>query len=125
MLLCRQINICSKKMVEEEEEEEEESLSIYLNLIAGDLANLAEGWSRFAKLKLSLIDQANDEMTIVGGFMLLSLLFPPLIFNLASSIFFFSFHIVLCLCFTFPNFLFNMSYVSSMFGRSPWLLSLV
>lgn len=123
MLLCRQINICSKKMVEEEEEEEE-SLSIYLNLIAGDLANLAEGWSIFAKLKLSLIDQANDEMTIVGGFMLLSLLFP-LIFNLASSIFFFSLHIVLCLCFTFPNFLFNMSYVSSMFGRSPWLLSLV
>lgn len=90
-------------MVEEEEEEEEESLSIYLNLIAGDLANLAEGWSRFAKLKLSLIDQANDEMTIVEGFMLLSLLFPPLIFNLASSIFF-SLHIVALPLFYIPKF---------------------
>lgn len=57
LLLYRQIRIS--------EEEGEEYLSIYL--FAGDLANLPEGWSRFTNFKLSLIDQANGERTIVQG----------------------------------------------------------
>lgn len=70
-------------------EEEEEYLAIYL--YPGDLANLPKGWSRFANFKLSLINQANEQMTFVKViFHVYLFLSPsPLIFILASSIFYF------------------------------------